>query len=97
MNRVFLSGIGRGQMTVLDAHISHHKHVQALYEELLADFLEFISTSSLLILVSMPTSGSVPLLLTLRCVSKDRRTLTRRLSRLPSGALQVLSIRWIQQ
>ncbi len=26
-----------GQMTVLDAHIAHHKHVQSLYEELLAD------------------------------------------------------------
>ena len=31
------AGIGRGQMTVADAHISHHKHVQALYEELLKD------------------------------------------------------------
>lgn len=31
------AGIGRGQMTVLEAHIAHHKHVQALYEELLAD------------------------------------------------------------
>ena len=31
------AGIGRGQMTVLDAHIAHHKHVQKLYEELLAD------------------------------------------------------------
>lgn len=31
------AGIGRGQMTVLDAHIAHHKHVQALYEELLED------------------------------------------------------------
>lgn len=31
------AGIGRGQMTVLDAHIAHHKHVQSLYEELLAD------------------------------------------------------------
>jgi len=31
------AGIGRGQMTVLEDHISHHKHVQALYEELLAD------------------------------------------------------------
>lgn len=31
------AGIGRGQMTVLDQHIAHHKHVQALYEELLAD------------------------------------------------------------
>ena len=31
------AGIGRGQMKVLDAHIAHHKHVQALYEELLKD------------------------------------------------------------
>ena len=31
------AGIGRGQMTVLDAHIAHHKHVQTLYEELLKD------------------------------------------------------------
>ena len=31
------AGIGRGQMTVADDHIAHHRHVQALYEELLAD------------------------------------------------------------
>ena len=31
------AGIGRGQMTVAQAHIDHHKHVQALYEKLLAD------------------------------------------------------------
>ena len=31
------AGIGRGQMTVLDAHIAHHKHVQNLYKELLKD------------------------------------------------------------
>ena len=31
------AGIGRGQMTVLEKHIAHHRHVQALYEELLAD------------------------------------------------------------
>ena len=30
------AGIGRGQMSVADAHIAHHKRVQALYEELLA-------------------------------------------------------------
>lgn len=29
------AGIGRGQMTVAEQHIAHHKHVQALYEELL--------------------------------------------------------------
>ena len=31
------AGIGRGQMTIANQHIDHHKHVQALYEELLAD------------------------------------------------------------
>lgn len=31
------AGIGRGQMTVLDEHIAHHKHVCALYKELLSD------------------------------------------------------------
>ena len=31
------AGIGRGQMTVVDQHIQHHKHVQKLYEELLAN------------------------------------------------------------
>lgn len=31
------AGIGRGQMTVADKHIAHHRHVQALYRELLKD------------------------------------------------------------
>ena len=31
------AGIGRGQMTVANDHIAHHKHVQVLYEELLKD------------------------------------------------------------
>ena len=31
------AGIGRGQMTIANDHIAHHKHVQALYEQLLAD------------------------------------------------------------
>ncbi len=31
------AGIGRGQMTIIDEHIAHHKHVQALYSELLKD------------------------------------------------------------
>ncbi len=30
------AGIGRGQMTILDQHIDHHKHVCRLYKELLA-------------------------------------------------------------
>ena len=31
------AGIGRGQMSVLQEHIDHHHHVQALYRELLKD------------------------------------------------------------
>ena len=31
------AGIGRGQMTVLNDHITHHKHIQQLYAELLHD------------------------------------------------------------
>ncbi len=31
------AGIGRGQMTIVDDHVTHHKHVQALYEDLLKD------------------------------------------------------------
>ena len=31
------AGIGRGQMTVAEAHIAHHKHVCELYKELLSD------------------------------------------------------------
>lgn len=31
------AGIGRGQMTVLEDHINHHKHVAQLYAELLRD------------------------------------------------------------
>ena len=31
------AGIGRGQMTIVNDHIAHHKHVQNLYEELLKD------------------------------------------------------------
>ena len=31
------AGIGRGQMTVADEHIAHHKHLCQLYEELLQD------------------------------------------------------------
>ena len=31
------AGIGRGQMTVLDDHIAHHRHVAQLYKEAFAD------------------------------------------------------------
>ena len=33
------AGIGRGQMTVVNDHLAHHKHVQKMYEELLANVL----------------------------------------------------------
>lgn len=35
------AGIGRGQMTILNDHIAHHHHVQALYCELLKDVAGF--------------------------------------------------------
>ena len=31
------AGIGRGQMTIVNEHLEHHKHVQKMYEELLAN------------------------------------------------------------
>lgn len=31
------AGIGRGQMTVIDEHITHHKHICQLYKDLLVD------------------------------------------------------------
>lgn len=31
------AGIGRGQMSIVNDHIAHHKNVQKMYEELLAD------------------------------------------------------------
>lgn len=31
------AGIGRGQMTIAEEHIAHHRHIQSLYAELLAD------------------------------------------------------------
>ena len=31
------AGIGRGQMTIVNDHIAHHRHIQKLYEELLKD------------------------------------------------------------
>ena len=34
------AGIGRGQMTVVNDHIAHHKHVHQLYSELLGDLVK---------------------------------------------------------
>ena len=39
------AGIGRGQMTVANDHIAHHKHVQQMYEDLLRD-VEGVSVHS---------------------------------------------------
>ena len=41
------AGIGRGQMTVLEDHVEHHKHVHNLYRELLAttDFTDLTDIS----------------------------------------------------
>lgn len=34
------AGIGRGQMTIADQHLQHHRYIQARYRELLADIPE---------------------------------------------------------
>lgn len=34
------AGIGRGQMTIVDEHLAHHRYVQTRYRELLADIPE---------------------------------------------------------
>ena len=31
------AGIGRGQMTIIDEHVAHHRHVHALYKEAFAN------------------------------------------------------------
>ena len=56
------AGIGRGQMTVVNQHIEHHKHVQKMYEELLADVpgVHVHSQPSLTTVPSPTGEGSVP-------------------------------------
>ena len=57
------AGIGRGQMTVLNQHIAHHKHVQKMYEELLADVPGITVHSQPSALSPQPstaTTGSAP-------------------------------------
>ena len=56
------AGIGRGQMTVVDQHLKHHKHVQKMYEELLADVpgVNVHSQPSLTPVPSPTGEGSVP-------------------------------------
>jgi dTDP-4-amino-4,6-dideoxygalactose transaminase len=56
------AGIGRGQMTVVDQHLKHHKHVQGLYEQLLANVpgVHVHSQPSLTPVPSPTGEGSVP-------------------------------------
>ena len=56
------AGIGRGQMTVVNDHIAHHRHVQKMYEELLADVpgVHVHSQPSLTPVPSPTGEGSVP-------------------------------------
>ena len=58
------AGIGRGQMTVAQAHIDHHKHVQALYEELLKEVLGVH-------LHQQPTTGEYDSNFWLCCITLD--------------------------
>ena len=52
------AGIGRGQMTVVNDHINHHKHVQKMYEDLLAD-VKGITVHTQPILKSHPSGGDL--------------------------------------
>ena len=56
------AGIGRGQMTVVNDHLAHHKHVQKMYEELLKDVpgITVHSQPSLTPVPSPKGEGSVP-------------------------------------
>ena len=56
------AGIGRGQMTVLNDHLAHHKHVQKMYEELLVNVpgVHVHSQPSLSLAPSPTGEGSVP-------------------------------------
>ena len=56
------AGIGRGQMTVVNDHLVHHKHVQKMYEELLADVpgVHVHSQPNLTPVPSPTGEGSVP-------------------------------------
>ena len=56
------AGIGRGQMTVLNDHLAHHKHVQKMYEELVVNVpgVHVHSQPSLSPVPSPTGEGSVP-------------------------------------
>ena len=72
------AGIGRGQMTVVDAHIVHHKHVQALYEELLGDISGITVHKQPMTGSMIRISGFVQLCLTLCFALLVKRMLTRK-------------------
>ena len=68
------AGIGRGQMTIVNDHIDHHKHVFELYKELLKD-VKGIEVHAI--------SGSTPLPSIRVFASKDRRTPIKLSSKVP--------------
>ena len=70
------AGIGRGQMTVVNDHINHHKHVFELYKELLKD-VKGIEVHGNPDDATTPTSGSTPSPSTRASASKVKRMLTR--------------------
>lgn len=53
-----MCGYRSGQMTVLEDHIAHHKHVQELYKELLKD-VEGVTLHEGLMPTMIPTTGFV--------------------------------------
>ena len=67
------AGIGRGQMTVVEEHLKHHKHVQALYEELLKDVQGVTFIRSLPGAIMIRTTGCERLPSTRTCASRGRR------------------------
>lgn len=66
------AGISRGQMTVVEEHLKHHKHVQALYEELLKD-VQGVHVRSLPVGIMIRITGSAPSPSILTCASRGRR------------------------
>ncbi len=54
------AGIGRGQMTVINDHLAHHKHVQKMYEELLKNVKGIHVHSQPSPTLSPTDEGSVP-------------------------------------
>ena len=73
------AGIGRGQMTVLEDYVAHHRHVQALYEHLFAPIPGITSTPlEMTSLFTIVIIGLPPLLLIRIFGSRARKTPTNK-------------------